>query len=261
MASLRSPALLLIGRAGDLIASRPEAVQLLGDSREGIGQRDRAAYGAGHHRREEEVRRAGQHVEGGAFESEEGFDSRACAVLHADDVGVLGQARHQSRGHGDAAEAGSVVDEQGDRRVIGGGGEIAEQHLVGHLLAEVRRRQQQAEVGADLGGGSEEALRVALRLIGGAGDHHLVAGPAGHDGPQHRQLLILGEALVLPVRAERQIAEDARPCVGLHVLLEGGEVDVLVFSEGGSDRRKDPGESLHLTPPVSSIPAMRSTPE
>jgi hypothetical protein len=146
-----------------------------------------------------------------------------------------------------AAKSGSVIEEQREGRAVGQGGEIAEKDFVGHLLAKVAGRENQAEIGAKSGGIAQKPLGIPLGVIGGARHDDLVRALAPDDAPKRVAPLLFGQAAILAVRPQRQIAQQARGGIAFHVEREGVEIDFFVIREGRRNRRKNAGHAGHAS--------------
>ena len=143
-----------------------------------------------------------------------------------------------------AAEPRRVVDQQREGRSVRQGGEVAEQHIVGHLLPEISGRQDQPEIRSQIGGLLEKPLGVALGVVGGAGHDHLARALVLHDGARHAELLLFREAAVFAVRAQGEIAQHAALRVAGQVEPQGVVIDRFVIGERRRDGDEDPGHFL-----------------
>ena len=181
-------------------------------------------------------------MEGIALELEKLLDAARGAILHAGDSGVAGEPPGQRRRYRDSAEARRIVDEQRDGRGVRQRREVAEQDIVGHLLAEITGREDQPEIRPHIGGLLEKPLGIALGVVSGAGQDHLPRALVPHDGRKHADLFFLREAAVLPVGPQGEIPEHAALRVAAEVEYEGVVVDRLVICKRRGDGNEDAGQ-------------------
>ena len=126
------------------------------------------------------------------------------------------------------------------RRRVGQGGEVAVEDLVGHLRPEVARRAARARSRRrgrprPRGSAPPHAGRRTWRRRGPP-----VPGPLCRTtSSRTRSRSVLGQAPVLAVRPQRQVAEDPALRVAGDVEAQGAVVDILVRGEGRADRRED----------------------
>ena len=221
-----------------------QTVQLHRDLGEGVGQGQHAAGAAHGHGGEEVVDGAGHHGEVGLIldGKEDALHVAGGAVLHAHDVGVVGAAPDQLGTQAHAAGIlGRVVDQAGNGHGVGHIGEVAQQHVVGHLLFEIAGGQQRQEICAALAHLAAHLNGLHGGLEDAAGHDGLACALVLHDGLQHAELLGVGQALVFAVGAQGQIALEAGSGIAFHVLGEA----LVVHAAIGGKGRGDGGENAH----------------
>ena len=136
---------------------------------------------------------------------------------------------------------GGVVDQAGNGHGVGHIGEVAQQHVVGHLLFEVAGGQQRQEICAAFAHLAAHLNGLHGGLEDAAGHDGLACALVLHDGLQHAELLGVGQALVFAVGAQGQIALEAGSGIAFHVLGEA----LVVHAAIGGKGRGDGGENAH----------------
>ena len=170
-------------------------------------------------------------------------------VLHADDVPVLGEARHGVGRDVHHAAAGDVVDDHGQLHRVGDRGEVEEKPFLRRLV--VVGRDHEAGVGAGLLGVAGEVDRLGGAVAARAGDHRNPAARHLDADLDDALVLLMGEGRAFAGGADGDQPLGALRDLPLHQLGELLLVHRAVLPHGRDQRDQRSLEHVLRLPPCS----------